>query len=165
MNIDEQTTNQPLNGDLLPSEEKRKEGPYALCECHQSIPCNPCVTSCPTGAVSLDNINDTPDIDFDKCVGCSQCVSACPGLACFVIDETYSDDSALITLPYEFLPLPEEGETVEGLDRKGDFVSEVTVQNVEDAGENEKTRVITIIVPQEAVHRIRNIEIREEHHG
>ncbi|MBS3787636.1 4Fe-4S dicluster domain-containing protein [Candidatus Bipolaricaulota bacterium] len=154
-----------LTDDLLPSVERRKEGPYALCECHQRIPCNPCLTSCPTGAVSLDSINDTPEVDFDKCAGCKQCVSACPGLACFVIDETYSTDSALVTIPYEFLPLPEEGETVNGLDRKGNFVKEVTVKNIDSFSDNGKTKVITVIVPQEAVHQIRNIEIREENHG
>lgn len=165
MNIEERARKHPINEDLLPSEERRNEGPYALCECDQRVPCNPCVTSCPTGAVSLQNINDTPEVEFEKCMGCNQCVSSCPGLACFVIDETYSDDSALVTIPYEFLPLPDEGDVVRGLDRKGNFVSEVKVKKVDGAGEDGKTKVITIVVPQESVHRIRNIEIGEENHG
>ena len=36
---------------LLPSEERRKKGPYAIFECFQQIPCNPCYTACRFGAV------------------------------------------------------------------------------------------------------------------
>lgn len=145
--------------DLLPSPERREEGPYAVCECHQEIPCNPCVTSCPTGAITQDTINSTPDIDFDQCVGCRECVTACPGLACFVIDETYSEQKALVNIPYEFLPLPEKGESVTGLDREGNEVTEVQVKRVDDRESLNGSNVITIVVPKDKVHHIRNIKI------
>ena len=38
---------------ILPSEERRQKGPYALFECFQNIPCNPCYTACKFNAVRL----------------------------------------------------------------------------------------------------------------
>ncbi len=93
-----------------PSEERLKKGPVVIVECFQEIPCNPCETSCPRKAIVVgDNINDLPKVDHDKCNGCTICVSRCPGLAIFVIDATYSETESAITMPYEFLPLPEKG--------------------------------------------------------
>ena len=99
-------------GAVLPPKEQweKKKGGYVVIECPKRIPCNPCYTSCPTGAVlPFEDINDTPKIDYSKCTGCGICVSRCPGLACFVIDMTYAEDKAVIKLPYELLPLPERG--------------------------------------------------------
>ena len=87
--------------------EKKANG-LVIIECPQRIPCNPCHTSCPTGAVMpFADINDTPRIDYTKCTGCTMCVAKCPGLACFVVDLTYGGpDEALMKLPYEMLPVP-----------------------------------------------------------
>ena len=40
-------------GAILPPQEawEKKKGGYVVIECPQRIPCNPCATSCPTGAV------------------------------------------------------------------------------------------------------------------
>jgi len=40
-------------GAILPPQEawENKKGGYVIIECPQRIPCNPCATSCPTGAV------------------------------------------------------------------------------------------------------------------
>ena len=44
--------------EILPSEERRQEGPYAIFECFEEIPCNPCFTGCKVGAVKpFNNIN------------------------------------------------------------------------------------------------------------
>lgn len=68
----------------------------------KGIPCNPCHNELPTGAVvEFKDINDQPEIDYEKCTGCGMCVAKCPGLACFVIDLTFSEDKALLKLPYE----------------------------------------------------------------
>jgi sarcosine oxidase subunit alpha len=69
--------------------ENKKNG-LVIIECPQRIPCNPCHTSCPTGAVkAFKDINDQPEIDYEKCTGCARCVAVCPGLACFVVDLTW----------------------------------------------------------------------------
>ncbi|MCD6222531.1 MAG: 4Fe-4S binding protein, partial [Thermoplasmata archaeon] len=57
----------------LPNEEQLRKG-VAITECLQPIPCNPCKEVCPTNAIKMDDINDPPLIDYDKCIGCSLCV-------------------------------------------------------------------------------------------
>lgn len=60
--------------------EKKKNG-LVIVECPQRIPCNPCHTGCPTGAIKeFADINDTPQIDYEKCTGCAMCVAKCPDL-------------------------------------------------------------------------------------
>lgn len=52
------------------------------------------------------------------------CVAKCPGLACFVIDLTFSEDKALLKLPYELTPMPEKKDKVWCLNRVGEVVTE-----------------------------------------
>lgn len=147
----------------LPSMERRKKGPYAVFECFQEIPCNPCFTACKTGAVeTLEDINEIPQIHQEKCSGCGLCVSACPGLACFVIDETYSDGEILLKLPYEFLPLPEVGSTVDALDREGNIVGKAKVIKVQNHEKLDHTNVITIAIPKKFLLDVRNIQVGRE---
>ncbi len=144
----------------LPSDERRKKGPYVVIECFQRIPCNPCYTACKVGAVKeFEDINDLPEVDYEKCTGCGLCVSSCPGLACFVIDETYSEDEATIKLPYELLPLPEVGEVLDALDREGNVVGKAKVVKVLSNKKLDCTNVITIAVPKEQCMVVRNIKL------
>ena len=65
----------------------------------------------------FEDINDLPELYDEKCGGCGMCLAKCPGLAIYVVDATYSDTHAMMKIPYELLPLPEEGEMVMGLMR------------------------------------------------
>lgn len=144
----------------LPSLERRKKGPYVIFECFQEIPCNPCFTACKIGAVaSFSDINHIPELNHELCTGCSLCVSACPGLACFVMDETYSEEEVLIKLPYELLPLPEKGQMVDVLDREGSVVGKSRVINVQSNKKLDNTNIITIAVPKEHLLVVRNIRL------
>ena len=91
---------------ILPSKKQLKKG-VAILECIQEIPCNPCVDCCPVDAISMKDINAPPIVDYDKCISCGKCVGICPGLAIFVVK--VKNGKALITLPYEFLPVPQLG--------------------------------------------------------
>lgn len=146
---------------ILPSQERRKKGPYALFECFQNIPCNPCYTACKFNAVKpLTTITDTPETYFDNCVGCGACILACPGLAAFVIDESYSDTESLVKIPYEYMPLPEKGAIVDGVNRVGEVVCKVRVDKVMTA--KNKTSVVTLVVPKEYTHVVRGICMQEK---
>ncbi|MBU3902487.1 MAG: 4Fe-4S binding protein [Candidatus Thermoplasmatota archaeon] len=138
----------------IPSKERFEKCPVAVIECPQSIPCNPCVDACPFHAISMNDINALPEIDFEKCTGCGSCISKCPGLAIFVVDMGYSDNEALIKIPYEFA-LPKTGDTVKALDRKGDVKGDARVIKV--IKEKDKTAVVSIAVKKSLAMEVRNI--------
>ena len=97
----------------LPCIERRKKGAYIVMECYQKIPCNPCQTICPFHAVQKNkDINQLPVVNIDVCTGCGKCISVCPGMACFIIDETVANHKIHIKLPYEMIPIPQKGQIV-----------------------------------------------------
>ncbi len=132
----------------VPSQERLGKGPVAVVECNQEIPCNPCQAACPRQAIRVDELTSVPVLDEDKCNGCGTCVAPCPGLAIFVVDMTYSDGEALVTMPYEFLPYPEAGERVDALDRGGRRICEGTIEKVRAPKKNDRTAVVSVAVPK-----------------
>jgi Fe-S-cluster-containing hydrogenase component 2 len=152
----------PKNEDLKwgsPPARRLRRGPVAVIECFQKIPCDPCFAACPTGAIKeFRNINDLPEIDWEKCTGCGLCIGCCPGLAIFVVDETYSDDKVLIKLPYEFLPVPREGEIVAGVDRSGKVLCDAVVERA--VRTKSKTWLISVIFPRKYSKRVRHVKVR-----
>ena len=144
--------------DRLPDLERRKKGPYAIFECFQKIPCNPCYTACKFQAVKeLIDINELPETYYDKCVGCGLCVAHCSGLAAFVIDETYSDTQTLIKIPYEYYPLPKKGDEVDAVNREGQIVTRAIVDSVMTY--KDKTSMVGIIVDDFYAHIVRGIAL------
>lgn len=143
---------------VLPPRDRLAQGPVAVIECFQRIPCNPCYTACKFDAIQeFTDINDTPTIKHENCNGCGLCVSKCPGLAIFVVDETYSDHEALVRLPYEFLPVPAKGADVDLLDREGRVVGRGRVERVQNAKVQDRTLVVSVVVPKELSMEVRNI--------
>lgn len=142
------------NKDLQIPSQKQLEKGVAILECVQEIPCNPCVDSCPVHAISMKDINAPPVNDFEKCIGCTKCVSICPGLAIFVVK--IKGKKALVTLPYEFVSVPKEGDRVNALDRTGVVRGKGLVKKVVKRG---KTMVITIEIDSRLAMDIRNIKV------
>jgi Fe-S-cluster-containing hydrogenase component 2 len=141
----------------VPTEERFRKGPVAIVECVQNIPCNPCVESCPQGAITMKaSINDLPAVNFEKCNGCGLCVSDCPGLAIFLVDKSAKNEVARVGLPYEFLPLPEKGERVILLDRSGDVCGEGDIVKVRNAKTQDRTPVVIIAVEKNIAMIARN---------
>ena len=105
-------------------------------------------------------ITSLPVLHEEKCDGCLLCIAPCPGLAIFVLDETYSDREATVMLPYEFLPLPEKGEKVDALNRRGEVVAEGTVVRVRNPKAFDRTPVVTVAVPKELGMEVRHIRLR-----
>lgn len=137
----------------LPTKKQLKKG-VAILECVQEIPCNPCVESCPVHAISMKDINAPPINDYEKCIGCTKCVGVCPGLAIFVVK--ISDGKAFVTLQYEFLPIPNIGDKVDVLNRKG---TKVGIGIVHRAVKQGKTMVITVEVKKNLAMAVRNIRV------
>jgi len=154
----------PTDDDLekvIPDKKRLAQGPVVIIECFQKIPCDPCAISCKLGAIKpFRDINDLPQVDFDKCTGCGICISSCPGLAIFVIDMNYLDEKSLIKLPHEILPLPEKGEDVYALDRAGSMLGKVKVIKVLKI--KNKTNIISIEVPKSMVMKVRSIKVEDK---
>ncbi len=138
-----------------PEGERLYDKPFAVIECVEEIPCDPCVDSCPFGAIVIEgNLNNRPKVIFDKCTGCAVCLTKCPGLAIFLID--YKEGYSSITIPYEFIPLPSPGEVVEVMDREGRVVGDGTVEKVLHARSRHKTPLVRIRVKTELVKDVRH---------
>ncbi|MGM0510064.1 MAG: 4Fe-4S dicluster domain-containing protein [Thermoplasmatota archaeon] len=140
----------------VPSDERLSEGPVVIIECVENIPCNPCVAACPKAAIHMEEITDEPEVIFEECIGCGLCVIQCPGLAIFVVDCSYDEEKCKITVPYEYLPVPEEGDEVMALDKKGEEVQKAEVTNITRSG---KTYGITMEIDKEKVWDVRGLKV------
>jgi len=139
----------------FPKEDNYKNGPVAFIECIEEIPCNPCERACRRNAITIGNpITNLPRIDMEKCTGCGLCVAACPGLAIYIKDYTYSETTATISFPFEYLPLPEIGDQVILVNRLGEKVCEGKILKVSTLKINDCTAVITAEYPKEYFEQV-----------
>lgn len=132
-------------------------GIHPVMECTQNIPCNPCQDACPKGCITIgSNITSLPVVDTShKCIGCGMCVASCSGQAIFLIDEEVEPGFGTVTLPYEFLPLPKEGDKGDALGRDGKVVCAAEVVKVYTAPAFDHTNLLTIKVPSSMVMKAR----------
>lgn len=130
--------------------------PVAVIECQQEIPCNPCETACPQGAISVgEPITNLPRLDPEKCTGCGLCVTACPGLAIFLVKR--DGVRAEVTFPYEFLPRPAVGDVVEAVNREGQVVCPAQVTTVRQLRAADGTWLVTVSVPAGLADEVRGM--------
>ena len=150
----------------FPSVERINQGPVAVVECYQKIPCNPCQTACIRGAIRIgDDINNIPQRDEGLCTGCGICVSKCPGLAIMIVDGSKSAETVEFRIPHEFLPLPAAGEKVVGLDRAGKPICEARVVKVLNPPAFDRTPVVTLEVDRAFLYDFRNFRREAKNHG
>jgi hypothetical protein len=86
-------------------------------------------------------------------------------MAIFVVDECFSETEGLVSLPYEFLPLPEKGQKVEALNRSGKVVCPGEIHRVVKTRDFDETAVVTVKIPKEYTGEVRDIQYGEEKHG
>ena len=145
-----------------PDKSMLEKGAVAVLECLEEIPCNPCETVCPKNSITVGYpITNLPKFN-NLCTGCGKCVVICPGLAIFLINRSYSKNEATVTIPYEFLPLPNIDERVSALDRAGNFICEGTVLKVRSNKNYNKTVLVTIVVPKEYSDEVRFFSLRRD---
>ena len=141
-----------------PSQDRILKGPVAIIECEQEIPCNPCESSCPNRAIEIGSpITKLPVLTEDSCTGCGVCVYECPGQAIFILDKTYSEKTALVGFPYEYFPLPSEGEQVKVVNRNGEIIGDGIVKKILHPTFANKTYAIYVEVDKKIGEEVRSI--------
>ena len=122
---------------------------HPVIECTQNIPCNPCQTACRKGCISIgDNITSLPiSVKGSECVDCGMCVASCSGQAIFLVKENEDEGTAEITIPYEFLLLPEVGDKGSALSRSGQKICEAEITRVRTSKAYDGTNLVTMKVP------------------
>ncbi len=134
-----------------------KVGIHPVMECTQNIPCNPCQDACSKHCIHIgSHIMALPAVEADKdCINCGMCVASCSGQAIFLVDEDTGNGHAEVTIPYEFLPLPKEGDTGKGLSRSGQIICDAKVVRVRTSKAFDHTALVTIEVPQDMAMKAR----------
>lgn len=149
-------------GEVIPEDN---QGVIPVIHCSQEIPCNPCSTICPHGLIEVDrrDIRQVPDFlgDCYSCEYCERCVAGCPGLAITIINYRYGLDTALVTLPYEFLRgAIEQDDMVVALDTEGNELGMFEVESVESIPTSDRTMLVRIVVPKEMAKKVAGIRIQ-----
>ncbi len=150
-------------GPGYPSEERFIKGFVPVIECVEEIPCDPCQTACNRDLIIVGKpITNLPRLIDPEgaCSGCAKCIVICPGLAVFVVDKTFSENEASVAMPYELLPLPEEGDKIQGVDRAGNVVCDGYVQRIMSSKNLDHTNVVTIVIPKEFADEVRHFKRR-----
>ena len=122
----------------LPSKERMMAKPFVQLDCLYGFACNPCSFSCPQGAITKASTNTTPVVDYDKCIGCMQCVNHCPGLAIF----GYDLNKNVVYLPVEYDV--EEGKEAYLVDNDGTILCDGIIEKV--MRKPNKTHVVRVKV-------------------
>lgn len=134
-----------------------------ILHCYQEIPCNPCISVCPSGAIklqdALNSIMDLPYFDGD-CTRCGQCIAVCPGLAISVAKKLYGEFAEVI-LPHEFIPNFSANEFIALTDTEGNYLEKGEVIKI-NYSRKYKTYMIALKVSVQNATRIAGIRIQDE---
>ena len=97
---------------------------FVLIDCLYGFACNPCEFACTHGAISKTSTSTVPVINFDKCIGCMDCVYQCPGLAIF----GYNLKKNWLFLPIEYHS--DEGAEVYLVDNEGTILGKGIIEKI-----------------------------------
>ncbi len=107
-----------------PDAERAAAKPFIIMDCLYGFACNPCSFACKQGAITKSSTSVTPVVDYNKCIGCMDCVNQCPGLAIF----GYNTQKNLLFLPIEYAA--KEGSEVFLVDNNGQKVGEGVIEKI-----------------------------------
>jgi glycine/D-amino acid oxidase-like deaminating enzyme/thioredoxin reductase/Pyruvate/2-oxoacid:ferredoxin oxidoreductase delta subunit len=125
----------------VPTGKRIFERPFVLIDCLHGFACNPCEFACPHGAIIKSSTSTVPRIDFEKCIGCMDCVYQCPGLAIF----GFNLRKDWLYLPIEYNV--EEGDEVFLVSNKGMILGEgILVKVLEKENKTNIARIQAIDV-------------------
>lgn len=161
-------------GPIVPSRDldRGKEAPgeggvFPVLHCSQEIPCNPCASVCPQGAILIDadDIRHVPGYIASalgtRCLACEKCVNICPGLAITLVDLREPDGQALVTIPYEFdRTALHKGDVVTVTDTSGKTLGNVEVVRVRYGKVTDRTAMVKVRAPRAVATQIAGIQVQ-----
>jgi len=133
--------------------------------CAQEIPCNPCVSVCPKGVISIpgDSLVGRPRIENDQCIGCNKCVLVCPGLAITLVDYRQGLNNPVVSLAYELYNYEvKEGDMVLLTDYEGNPLQEAEVIEVLFNKASRKTQIVKVRVPKGIARKVAGFRVQRE---
>jgi len=157
-------------GATIPAEPpKLAKKVYPIIRCIQEIPCNPCADSCPRNSIAIngDSIMNNPIFEGD-CIGCTNCVAVCPGLAINLVMPDYDSEAgtSLLILPYELDAKGlVEGKTVETVDMDGAAVGRGRIIAFRTSNIDEKRKIVSIEVPKDEALKVTGFAVLEREAG
>jgi len=157
-------------GRTIPAPAARHEKRiYPIIRCVQEIPCNPCADSCPRNSITLggESIMNNP-VFGGECIGCTNCVAVCPGLAISLVMPDYDAGAgtSLIMLPYELTTKDlVQGRAVRTTDREGRLVGRGTIVAFRTSNIDEKRKIVSIEVPRAEAFEVAGFAVLEPEAG
>lgn len=138
--------------------DNRKKKPFVLIDCLYGFACNPCQFACPHGAILKPSTSDYPHLDFDKCIGCMECVYQCPGLAIF----GYNINKEWLFLPIEYTA--KEQSPVYLVDNDGRKLGEGVIEKIlKKPNKTDVARVKALDVKGDALMNVRGFILKEQY--
>ncbi len=139
-------------------------GIFPVFHCAQEIPCNPCTSICPKHAIRIegDEILGLPTFVQEECIACEQCVAICPGLAVTLVDFRQGQETAVVTIPFEFSTSSiREGDVVTVLDTEGRVLGNVPVVKVRAPRFADHALLVRVEAPATIAKLIAGIRVQE----
>jgi glycine/D-amino acid oxidase-like deaminating enzyme/Fe-S-cluster-containing hydrogenase component 2/thioredoxin reductase/bacterioferritin-associated ferredoxin len=142
----------------LPDASRQQAKPFVVIDCLYGFACNPCAFACPHGAITKSSTSTVPQIDFEKCIGCMDCVYQCPGLAIF----GYNLKKEWFFLPVEYAV--KEQSDVWLVDNNGKQLGEGIVEKVlRKSNKTNIARVKSIGLSAELFTEVRGFIVKEDY--
>lgn len=142
----------------MPTPERQDKKGFVLIDCLYGFACNPCAFACPHGAITKSSTSTVPQIDFDRCIGCMDCVYQCPGLAIFGYN--LRKDSLFLPIEYEVA----EGSECFLVDNNGRQLGEGIVEKIfRKENKTHVARVKSLTVHGEALTAVRGFITRDRY--
>jgi glycine/D-amino acid oxidase-like deaminating enzyme/NADPH-dependent 2,4-dienoyl-CoA reductase/sulfur reductase-like enzyme/Fe-S-cluster-containing hydrogenase component 2 len=149
---------QVIDEPFRPSPERSTRKGFVLIDCLHGFACNPCEFACPHGAITKTSTSTVPHIDFEKCIGCMECVYQCPGLAIF----GYNLKKDWLFLPIEYHA--ESGQEVFLVDNNGQKLGSGIIEKIlVKENKTNIARVKSYDVHGEELMNIRGFIVREKY--
>ena len=138
---------------------------YPVIRCTQEIPCNPCTEVCVLQSIKIKEPTIMGRPQFEgNCLGCTRCISICPGLAITLVDKRYDDTkkTARVVIPWE---MPEctirIGEEVTTTGMEGEVIGKAKVIGKKKSKWQNRRVLVSIEVPFKDANNVAGIRTKE----